>query len=187
VRSRCAEPSRWSGRWAGCSAGPSLTAIEIAWRWLFGIPFLAVCWIAGAADSRALRLNPPGSTRSMRRIPGSRRCSLPRVGALSAACGLRCCAGCAGCRAGLGDGFRPGPQPGAEAHGCPRARRFRPAADDGVAGGVAGAAGADLWGWFRSMEWVAATHITPFGEPDLVGFSSGQSFFRWDSLRHGRW
>ena len=24
---------------------PSLVAIEIGWRWLFGIPFLAVCWI----------------------------------------------------------------------------------------------------------------------------------------------
>ncbi len=23
---------------------PSLIAIEIAWRWLFGIPFLLVCW-----------------------------------------------------------------------------------------------------------------------------------------------
>src|SRR5580658_4633842 len=24
---------------------PSITAIEIAWRWIFGIPFLAVCWM----------------------------------------------------------------------------------------------------------------------------------------------
>ena len=23
---------------------PSLTAIEVAWRWLFGLPFLVVCW-----------------------------------------------------------------------------------------------------------------------------------------------
>jgi hypothetical protein len=27
------------------------------------------------------------------------------------------------------------------------------------------------WGWFRSIEWAAATHITIAGEPDLVGFS----------------
>jgi hypothetical protein len=26
-------------------ARPSLVAIELAWRWIFGIPFLAVCWI----------------------------------------------------------------------------------------------------------------------------------------------
>ena len=24
---------------------PSLTLIEIGWRWLFGLPLLAVCWI----------------------------------------------------------------------------------------------------------------------------------------------
>jgi hypothetical protein len=27
------------------------------------------------------------------------------------------------------------------------------------------------WGWLRSMQWVAATHITPSAEPDLIGFS----------------
>jgi hypothetical protein len=26
-------------------ARPSLTAIEVAWRWLFGLPFLFVCWM----------------------------------------------------------------------------------------------------------------------------------------------
>jgi hypothetical protein len=27
------------------------------------------------------------------------------------------------------------------------------------------------WGWFRSIQWVASTHITPNTEPDLIGFS----------------
>jgi hypothetical protein len=27
------------------------------------------------------------------------------------------------------------------------------------------------WAWFCSISWVAATHITPVGEPDLVGYS----------------
>jgi hypothetical protein len=27
------------------------------------------------------------------------------------------------------------------------------------------------WGWFRSMQWAAATHITASGDPDLVGYS----------------
>jgi len=31
--------------------------------------------------------------------------------------------------------------------------------------------GATCWGWFRSIEWVAATHISTTGEPDLVGYS----------------
>jgi hypothetical protein len=32
------------------------------------------------------------------------------------------------------------------------------------------------WGWFRSIAWVAATHITPGAEPDLVGYSVGVIF-----------
>lgn len=28
-----------------------------------------------------------------------------------------------------------------------------------------------FWSWFRSMQWVAATHIAANGEPDLVGYS----------------
>ena len=28
-----------------------------------------------------------------------------------------------------------------------------------------------FWGWFRWMQWVAATHITAGGEPNLVGYS----------------
>jgi hypothetical protein len=31
--------------------------------------------------------------------------------------------------------------------------------------------GATCWGWFRSIQWVAATHITSAGEPDLLGYS----------------
>ncbi len=27
-----------------------------------------------------------------------------------------------------------------------------------------------VYGWFRSMEWVAATHVSATGEPDLVGY-----------------
>jgi hypothetical protein len=30
---------------------------------------------------------------------------------------------------------------------------------------------ATFWGWYRSIGWVAATHITTAGEPDLVGYS----------------
>jgi len=33
------------------------------------------------------------------------------------------------------------------------------------------------WGWFRSIQWVAAGNITANGEPDLVGYSMGVIFF----------
>jgi hypothetical protein len=28
-----------------------------------------------------------------------------------------------------------------------------------------------LWGWYRSIEWTAATHISAVGEPDLIGYA----------------
>jgi hypothetical protein len=33
------------------------------------------------------------------------------------------------------------------------------------------ALGATCWGWFRSIQWVAVTHIPTSGEPDLIGYS----------------
>ena len=30
---------------------PTITALEIAWRWLFGVPFLLVCWRSAKAYS----------------------------------------------------------------------------------------------------------------------------------------
>ena len=40
-------------------AHPSLTALEVAWRWIFGAPMLLVCWIQA---QRILALLPPDST-----------------------------------------------------------------------------------------------------------------------------
>ena len=56
---------------------PSLTVLEIAWRWIFGLPFLAVCWIAGAADSRraAARGRGPHRPRSAESLAGRRAMS----------------------------------------------------------------------------------------------------------------
>ncbi len=49
---------------------------------------------------------------------------------------------------------------------------FRPVADDGLAGRMAGAAGAQpAGGGSAPSQWVAATHIATVGEPDLVGYS----------------
>src|SRR5215471_15234449 len=38
---------------------PSLTALEVAWRWLFGAPLLAVCWVQAQKILTAL---PPEAT-----------------------------------------------------------------------------------------------------------------------------
>jgi len=39
-------------------ARPSLTLIEVGWRWLFGIPLLTVCWMQA---QRVLAALPPES------------------------------------------------------------------------------------------------------------------------------
>jgi len=39
---------------------PSLTVIEVAWRWLFGIPFLLVCWMQAQRILTALPLESTG-------------------------------------------------------------------------------------------------------------------------------
>src|ERR1035438_9328682 len=41
-------------------ARPSLTVIEVAWRWVFGIPFLAVCWVQAQRIPTALPLESAG-------------------------------------------------------------------------------------------------------------------------------
>jgi hypothetical protein len=43
-------------------ARPSLTAIEVAWRWIFGVPLLAVCWMQVRQILAALPLESAGVT-----------------------------------------------------------------------------------------------------------------------------
>jgi hypothetical protein len=66
-------------------ARPSLTALEVAWRWLFGVPFLFVCWMQSQKILAAL---PPESaglslSRSAESL-GGRGAAQQRLGALSA-------------------------------------------------------------------------------------------------------
>jgi hypothetical protein len=39
---------------------PSLTLIEVAWRWIFGVPLLMVCWIESQRIFSALPLESAG-------------------------------------------------------------------------------------------------------------------------------
>jgi len=48
---------------------------------------------------------------------------------------------------------------------------FRPLGMAVLQAGWLALLGATCWGWFRAMEWVAATHIITGAEPDLVGYS----------------
>ena len=149
---------------------PSLVALEIAWRWIFGAPLLLVCWLQAAKIFAAL---PPESTG----LDGLDKQN-PWVAAVQLA--------------DVWDRYEP-----AVAHvllwlvpasaivwvivaGIGRnlvlcrlelGVRFRPAAIMALQAGWLMVLCLVFFGWFRSIQWVAATHMSASGEADLVGYS----------------
>jgi hypothetical protein len=49
--------------------------------------------------------------------------------------------------------------------------QFRPAALIGLQAAWLALLAITYWGWFRFVQWAAATHISASGEPDLVGYA----------------
>jgi hypothetical protein len=149
---------------------PSLTLAEIGWRWLFGVPLLVVCW---QQAQHILAEAPPEST-GLSNIDAQN----PWVAAVQLA--------------GVWDHYAPylatvlvwlvpatalawvvisslgrsvvlkKIEPGL---------RFRPLAMIALQAAWLALLALILWSWFRSIQWVAATHITAVGEPDLVGYA----------------
>jgi hypothetical protein len=154
---------------SGVFRRPSLVAIEIAWRWLFGIPFLLVCWHEGQQILAAFPLESSGA--------GSLDTQNPWVAAiqLSNAAGfyephvfsvLRWLLPASALTwvivSGVGRNFL-----------LMRMENrvvFRPVTMIVLQAGWLALFGLALWGWIGAMEWAAATHITAGAEPDLVGY-----------------
>jgi hypothetical protein len=149
---------------------PSLTALEIAWRWIFGVPFVWVCWQQG---KRMLALLPPASTGltdvdtqnpwiAAVQVADVWTRYAPHVAAVlewlvpAAALGWVVASGIG--RALILERIEPG-------------LRRRPFSLMVLQAAWLAVLGLVLWGWFRSVQWAAATHITPAGEADLVGYS----------------
>ena len=129
---------------------PSLIAIEIAWRWLFGIPFLLVCWQQAQQILAAFPLESSGFNSIDTQNPWVAAVQLANVVfVLRTARAGRAALAAAGCRAGVGGGFGPGPQSPAAAHGS-LALPFRPIAMIASAGRLAGSAGFCALGLVRS-------------------------------------
>lgn len=149
---------------------PSLTAIEVAWRWLFGIPLLAVCWAEARRILAALPLDAVGLANLDPQNPWVAAVQLtdawdqyrPHVTAVlvwllpAAALGWAVFSG-------VGRGLllkRMEPR-----------LRFRPLEMTALQAAWLALLAGTCWGWFRSIQWVADTHLTASGEPDLVGYS----------------
>jgi hypothetical protein len=152
------------------TARPSLTAIEIAWRWVFGIPFLAICWMQAQQILAALPLETAGFNDIDTQNPWVAAVQFARVWAAYAPHLL----------AVLRWLFPLAALTWAVVSGVGRSLVFkrmdprlpiRPLPMIALQAAWLALAALMGWGWFRSIEWVAATHITTSGEPDLVGYS----------------
>jgi len=156
---------------------PLLIAIEAGWRWVFGIPFLAVCWIEARKILTELPLESIGLNSIDPQNPWvaagqiARAWTLyePHVAAVLAWLGPVAALAWA-VVSGLGRSL--------VLNRLDAARRlpFRPLPMLVLQAAWLALLGATCWGWFRCMGWVAATHITASGEPELVGFATWTIF-----------
>src|ERR1035437_1002932 len=158
------------GQMAWVFARPSLTLIEVAWRWFFGIPLLAVCAVQARHIRAALPLAAASRSTLDAQNPWVAEVQLtdawdqyqPHVMAslhwlLPAAI--------------LGWVLFSGVGRSLVLKRLEPRLRFRPLEMIALQAAWLVLLAGTCWGWFRAMQWVAATHITPNGEPDLVGYS----------------
>jgi hypothetical protein len=153
---------------------PKLTAFEIAWRWIFGIPFLAVCWVQAQKILVTLPPESAGLSSIDPQNPWLAATQLAHLWALyqphveSVVRWLAPTAALAWVVAsGLGRSLVLRRLDMVPATRLP----FRPLPMIVLQAAWLVLMGATCWAWFRSLGWVAATHITSAGEPDLIGFS----------------
>ncbi len=149
---------------------PSLTAIEAAWRWIYGVPLLAVCWMQARQILAILPLESAGLNAIDPQNPWVAAVQLAHAWALYQPHVVAVLQWLLPVGAlawvvvsGLGRSLvlkRMEPR-----------LRFRPLELIALQAAWLALLATTCWGWFRSIEWAASMHITPFGEPDLVGFS----------------
>ena len=163
------------GQMGWVTARPLLTAIEIGWRWLFGVPFLAVCWRQAQQIVAALPPESAGLTNLNPQNPWVAAVQLSNACALYQpymAASLRWLLPMAALAwvvvSGLGRSLL--------LKRLERGLRFRPLSMIVLQAAWLALLAITFWGWYRSVAWVAATHITPNAEPDLVGFAMGVIF-----------
>jgi hypothetical protein len=157
---------------------PVLTALEVGWRWLVGLPVLAVCWIEARRILTALPLESAGLTGIDPQNPWVAAVQLdhalgvykPEVAAVLGWF-VPVAAVAWVVISGAGRSFVLSRLASASGH----PGRLRPFGMMGLQAAWLVVMGAMLSAWASAMEWAGATHIATGsmagGEPDLVGFS----------------
>lgn len=149
---------------------PSLLLLELAWRWLAGIPILLLCWKQAQQILAVYPLAPSGFTSIDEQNPWVAVVQIANVWLYyepHIVMALRWLVPISALIwivvAGLGRNL--------VLMRMERGVAFRPAAMIASQAAWLGLLAVVFWGWFRSIGWVAATHITVSGEPDLVGYA----------------
>ncbi len=149
---------------------PSLTALEVAWRWLIGAPMLAVGWIEVRKILAALppeatgldKLDPQNPWISAVRLADAWDLYRPHIlhvlAWLAPAAALAWIVVSALGRNLVMKRLEPGV-------------RFRVGSLIVLQAAWLATLGLTGWAWFRCIGWVAATHIGTGEEPDLVGYT----------------
>ncbi len=153
--------------WVFCR--PTVTGLEIVWRWLFGIPLLVVFWQQWTGILAAHSLEASGFTSIDKQNPWIAAVQLagvvgyyePHVLAI-----LKWLAPTAAVAWAVISGIgRNLVLRRMEPH-----LSFRPVAMIALQAAWLLFLCATFWLWFTSMGWVSASHISAGGEPDLIGF-----------------
>jgi len=149
---------------------PWLSLLEVGWRWLFGIPLLLICWQQWQQILVAYPLAFSGFNSIDSQNPWVAAVQLASVWSFYAPhvlAVLRWLAPVAALAwmvaSGVGRNVilkRMEPE-----------TPFRPVQMVVLQAAWLALLAVTCWGWFRSVEWAAATHITSGGEPDLVGYA----------------
>jgi hypothetical protein len=156
-------------------ARPSLTVIEVGWRWLFGIPLLVVCWVEVQKILTALppeaaglgTIDPQNPWVAVVQLSDAWVLYQPHVVSV-----LRWLVPLAALAWVVISSFGRGLvlkriHPGL---------RLRPVETIALQAAWLALLVAICGAWLRSMQWVAAVCIPPNGEPDLVSYSMGAIF-----------
>lgn len=149
---------------------PSLTALEVLWRWLFGAPLLAVCYVE---VQKIFAVLPPESTGLsefditnpwMSAVKVAVAWDMYRPHVVEVLCWLAPAAAVAWVvLSGIGRNWvlkRMEPR-----------LPFRPLAMIALQAAWLAVLALTGWAWWSSINWAAATHIGNGAEPDLVGYT----------------
>ncbi|HEV2486637.1 MAG TPA: hypothetical protein VGT08_13985 [Terracidiphilus sp.] len=149
---------------------PLLTALEVIWRWTFGIPLLLVCWMQWRHILAAFPLESSGFNSIDPQNPWVAIVQLTNVWTfyqphvLSVFRWLLPAAALAWVViSGLGRNL--------VLKRMESRLRYRPVGMIALQAAWLVMLAAVFWGWFGCMRWAAASHISVSGEPDLVGFA----------------